>query len=112
MAKEQKEIETNEVENEKFYLTDKIKTETYANPKLNLRIDFERDFSGNRLSKFSSPGKIQGDEFRSDKTDFLTGLTLEAVYLLGMAKVIKIKKSQRHYFTKFLNSINRKPEDE
>ena len=110
MAKEQEKI--NEVENEKFYLTDKIKTETYSNPKLGIRIDFERDFSGNRLSKYSSPGKLQGDEFKSDHTDYLTGLTLEAVYILGMAKVIKIKKSQRHYFVKFLNAIQRKPEDD
>ena len=110
-AKKEKEV-TSSVEIEKFYLTDKVRLEGYKNRKFNLIIDFERDFRGNATTKYASTGKIENGEFISDRKDYLTGLTSEMVYVLGIAKVIKIKKSQRDYFRNYLNSIQRISEED
>lgn len=101
-----------DISTEKFYLTDRIRESGYSNKNFNLLIDFERDFNGNRLSRFASTGQIVNGDFVSDKLDYLTGLTDEQVYQLAIAKVIKIKKDQYHYFHKYLKSIPRIVEDE
>jgi hypothetical protein len=117
MAKETEKIkESVNIESEKFYLTEKIRSTGYRNYSpnkgFNILIDFERDFNGNRISRYASTGKMVNGEFQSDKLDYLTGLNSEQVYQLAIAKVIKIKKDQRHYFVNHLKSIQRIVEDE
>ena len=98
MAKETEKIKES-VNSEKFYLTEKIRSTGYRNYSpnkgFNILIDFERDFNGNRISRYASTGKMVNGEFESDKLDYLTGLNSEQVYQLAIAKVIKVKKDQR-----------------
>lgn len=105
-----------DITSEKFYLTDKIRDTGYwvngAHKGLDIRIDFERNYKGERISQFASTGKLVNGEFVSDKVDYLTGLNEEQVYQLAIAKVIKIKKDQRHYFLSYLKSIKRVQEEE
>lgn len=101
-----------DIQTQKFYLTDKTRETGYSNTNYDLVIDFERDYQGNRLSRFASIGHFENGEFVSDKLDYLTGLTEEQVYVLAVAKVIKIKKDQHHYFQTYLKKIPRTTEDE
>lgn len=105
-----------DITSEKFYLSNKTRERGYTNYSpnkgFNIIIDFERDYNGNRISKYASTGQIINGEFVSDKTDYITGLTPEQVYQLAIAGVIKIKKEQRPYFVNYLKSIQRITEDE
>jgi len=116
MAEAKKEIkeikELKDITKEKFYLTKKIRETGYSNSNFNILIDFERDFNGNRRSRYASTGTIVNGEFKSDGVDYLEGLTSEQVYQLSIAKIIKLKKEQYPYFLNHLNSINREIEDE
>ena len=107
MAKEQ----TN-IQDEKFTLTDRVREEGYHNKNYNLEIDFEKNYKGERLTRFASVGKMVNGEFVSDKADYLTGLSEEQVYNLAVAKVIKLKKAQWHYFLDYLKKIVRAKEED
>ena len=115
-SKDNKETKTKDITSEKFYLSNKTRERGYTNYSpnkgFNIIIDFERDYNGNRISKYASTGQIINGEFVSDKTDYITGLTPEQVYQLAIAGVIKIKKEQRPYFVNYLKSIQRVTEDE
>lgn len=101
-----------DVTQEKFYLTENVKLEGYTNKNYGIKIDWDRDYEGRRLSRFASPGKFENGEFISSREDFLTGLTIDKVYDLAIARVIKIKKDQRHYFLDYLKTIKRTEDDD
>lgn len=104
--------ETEKIEQEKFYLTDRVRNEGYTNNNYKLLIDFEKDFEGKRRTRYASPGEMVNEEFKASGNDYLTGLTPEQIYNLAIAKVIKLKPEQRHHFYDYLKTIKRVKEEE
>jgi hypothetical protein len=99
---------------EKYYLTDKIRNEGfYCKLKdKEIIIDFERDFNKQRRSQFASVGYKENGVFVSENQNYLTGLSSEMVYILAIAKVIKLSKDQRKVFTDYLKTIKRKTNED
>src|SRR5574343_499120 len=113
--KEIKEV-TNDIQSEKFILTDKTRSNGYTcnspHKGLDIRIDFQRDYDGKRISRYASTGKIVNGEFKSDEVDFITGLNHYQMYVLAIAGVIKLKKAQKKYFHEYLKEQKSKLVDD
>lgn len=107
MAKENKaeDRQTENIKDEKFFLTEHIKNEGYTNRDYGINIGFALNYKKERTSRYASPGVMQGDEFVPSGDYFLTGLTAAQVWDLARAKVIRLKKTQFHFVHEYLKSI-------